>query len=111
MFFQLSKSFFYRMVQVFSWALFVAICLMATKSYLEYYNAKIESQQVTDLKENSGLEFVTNKLYSGTFQETIENKGLGIEGQEKRIAADPSHRQTKQSDFLGRLLTSGGFLG
>ena len=100
MFFQLSKRFFYRVVQIFCWALFVALCLMATKSYMEYYNAKIESQKVTDLQENSGA-----------FQERIENKVSGLEGQEKRIAADPSHRQTKQSDFLGRLLTSGGFLG
>ena len=40
-------------------------------------------------------------------QLTIENENLG---QEKRIAADPIHRQTKQSNFFGRLLTS-GFLG
>ena len=66
---------------------------------MEFFNAKIELQN-DDLHKNSG-----------DFQKTIENEDLGLEGQEKRIAADPSHRQTKQSDFLGRLLTSGGFLG
>ena len=96
MFFQLSKSLFYRVVQVFLYVVFLAICLMSIKYYMEFYNAKIESQ----IQENSG-----------DFQKSIENEDLGLEGQVKRIAADPSHRQTKQSDFLGKLLTSGGFLG
>ena len=100
MFFQLSKSLFYRMVQVFLYVVFVAICLMSIKYYMEFYDEKIDSQNVTDLHENSGA-----------FQKTIKNENLELEGQEKRIAADPSHRQTKQSDVLGRLLTSGGFLG
>ena len=99
MFFQLSKSLFYRVVQVFLYVVFVAICLMCIKYYMEFYNAKIELQN-DYLHKNSG-----------DFQKTIENEDLGLEGQEKRIAADPNHRQTKQSDFLGRLLTSGGFLG
>ena len=97
MFLKLSKSFFYRVVQVFLYVVFLAICLMSIKYYMESYNAKIESQNVTELQENYG-----------TFQKTIKNENLG---QDKRIAADPSHRQTKQSDFLGKLLTSGEFLG
>ena len=100
MFFQLSKSLFYRVVQVFLYVVFLAICLMSIKYYMESYNARIESQNVADLLQNSEV-----------FQKKIENEDLGLEGQEKRIAADPSHRQTKQSDVLGRLLTSGGFLG
>ena len=101
MFFQLSKSLFYRVVQVFLYAVFLAICLMSIKYYMEFYNANIESQNVTKL----------DHVDSEAFQKTIEDEDLGLEGQVKRIAADPSHRQTKQSDVLGRLLTSGGFLG